>query len=698
MMSEFKKRFNRWKKGEKVYEAGRKLPEVVITPDEEYNAYLNTLPDNQRLTPNEEYDQKRYWELGGKPKDFDEAIKREMFSLVDDGYYHANSVRKNQDGDYEFMKPNTHPTKWMEDEFYENDEQFQKQYRRTFDWTRPGFSKYERNINPLDHINLPKYDTGTSDKTYLPEYEYEATVTPQGTSVEKHKRITNEEDWQKYWGNVGAGYVNKAQNEAAPYVLNGMSMLMGNPIGAFAGIAGGIVGEDIGAHWGPAGRTIGGLVGGIMSDNLINIRSAFNPGLFKTKATNTTPNVTRFYHGSPVRFDTFDAAFIGSGEGGSKVMKGINLWPKEKIGNAPKFANIKSPDAPLHLGVSSTPLGGELNPTVYDVSGKGLKLYKAAPIEIKSLNQEDLIKQGYDGVQTSNQVTVFPESISKLSIDKQSSIEDFVMSHPEVERWTPWTTDGQKMQNIINTSKISKWTPEQWTAAQDAAIARGDMAEAQKLRDLHFKVSAPNTKVVNAEGNPRHVYHGGAKNITQFLNPNEFDANIRLNNYYRNGKNRVGIYTSDWKSYANQYARGYKKKDRNIYDLYTNMENPRYVSYWETKLNELRNLNPFRKRDYLNPSIIRPEHKEELLKGYDGVKWDIENVVFDGKQLKSADAVTYDDNGVRIPLGDRDNFNINDIRYALAPLLLGGTTAGYWLKDDSGYDKGKSIKPVKKQK
>jgi len=34
-------------------------------------------------------------------------------------------------------------------------------------------------------------------------------------------------------------------------------------------------------------------------------------------------------------------------------------------------------------------------------------------------------------------------------------------------------------------------TPEQWTAAQDAAIARGDMAEAQRLRDLHFKISDP---------------------------------------------------------------------------------------------------------------------------------------------------------------------------------------------------------------
>lgn len=75
-----------------------------------------------------------------------------------------------------------------------------------------------------------------------------------------------------------------------------------------------------------------------------------------------------FYHGSPVRFDKFDAQFIGSAEGGSKAMKGINLWYKSPK-NAPKFANIKSPDAPIHLGRSSKPLGGELNPTVYDVVG-----------------------------------------------------------------------------------------------------------------------------------------------------------------------------------------------------------------------------------------------------------------------------------------------------------------------------------------
>jgi len=36
-------------------------------------------------------------------------------------------------------------------------------------------------------------------------------------------------------------------------------------------------------------------------------------------------------------------------------------------------------------------------------------------------------------------------------------------------------------------------------------------------------------------------------------------------------------------------------------------------------------------------------------------------------KIKLADAVTYDDNGVRIPLGERDNFGINDIRYGLLP-------------------------------
>jgi hypothetical protein len=51
-------------------------------------------------------------------------------------------------------------------------------------------------------------------------------------------------------------------------------------------------------------------------------------------------------------------------------------------------------------------------------------------------------------------------------------------------------------------------------------------------------------------------------------------------------------------------------------------------------------------------------------------------------QIKSADAVTYDDKGVRIPLGLRDNFKINDIRYGLLPFLgLGAAGTLYGTSD-----------------
>ena len=57
----------------------------------------------------------------------------------------------------------------------------------------------------------------------------------------------------------------------------------------------------------------------------------------------------------------------------------------------------------------------------------------------------------------------------------------------------------------------------------------------------------------------------------------------------------------------------------------------------------------------------------------DDVKYDpneiMELMVPNSNQIKSAKAVTYDDAGNIIPLSKRDNFNISDIRYALAPLF-----------------------------
>lgn len=47
----------------------------------------------------------------------------------------------------------------------------------------------------------------------------------------------------------------------------------------------------------------------------------------------------------------------------------------------------------------------------------------------------------------------------------------------------------------ITPQNATSITPEQWTAAQDAAIARGDMAEAQRLRDLHGNIAQPDNPV-----------------------------------------------------------------------------------------------------------------------------------------------------------------------------------------------------------
>lgn len=94
------------------YDNGGLLDEVIITPDTKYNVFLNSLPPNQRYGGND-FNTRRYWELNGKPADFNAALNTNppMYSLEDDGYYHALSTAYNKDTDtFEFMKSPDHPT------------------------------------------------------------------------------------------------------------------------------------------------------------------------------------------------------------------------------------------------------------------------------------------------------------------------------------------------------------------------------------------------------------------------------------------------------------------------------------------------------------------------------------------------------------------------------------------------------------
>ena len=107
------------KRGGPIYTSTAEVPPTIVTPDKDYNVFLNSLPDNQKYTPEEDYSTKRYWELHDKPKDFEEAKRLGMYTYdSSDNSYHANSVAWGKDGIGYFMKPKHHDTLKYELDWY----------------------------------------------------------------------------------------------------------------------------------------------------------------------------------------------------------------------------------------------------------------------------------------------------------------------------------------------------------------------------------------------------------------------------------------------------------------------------------------------------------------------------------------------------------------------------------------------------
>ena len=93
-----------------------------------FDFYLSTLPAAQRDST--DFRVRDYWEFNGKPKDFNEAISKGMFTQQPDGW-HANSVAENPaTGEIEFMKSSSHPNHHMEVDWYNSDDgaEFRSQY------------------------------------------------------------------------------------------------------------------------------------------------------------------------------------------------------------------------------------------------------------------------------------------------------------------------------------------------------------------------------------------------------------------------------------------------------------------------------------------------------------------------------------------------------------------------------------------
>ena len=239
---------------------------------------------------------------------------------------------------------------------------------------------------------------------------------------------------------------------------------------------------------------------------------------------------------------------------------------------------------------------------------------------------------------------------------------------------------------------LTQWTPKQWTAAQDKAIAEGDMVRAQMLRDLHFKIHA--NPVLTQEGNMRLTH--ATKNKFNIFNLDKAGSGSG------NLSNTEGvIHLSPYDESALDVFKTKSLEERNKYNLmhlYAHNPNPVNVDLKDF-IKTFNDKNAFKKlRDAGDGIIARGQSPYKIyndkIAEYEAKKaagklnmWDskpesptdfMEESVVDGytinkpEYIKSADAVTYNGYGVRIPLGKRDNFRNMDIRYSFIPLSIGG--------------------------
>ena len=166
-----------------------------------------------------------------------------------------------------------------------------------------------------------------------------------------------------------------------------------------------------------------------------------------TKEALTKTNTA--YHGSPFLFDCFDVKKIGTGEGMNKYGRGLYLArTKDK---APFYANIRSFDAPRHIGCTKTL--SDSNPTVYTVEGLDrLNLKLCSNLDANRISANQIAFQSenphIDGLELlGGDITIFPESIHKLSISSKSDVITFVKNNKDY-KFREWTTDTTKLNSI----------------------------------------------------------------------------------------------------------------------------------------------------------------------------------------------------------------------------------------------------------
>ena len=208
------------------------------------------------------------------------------------------------------------------------------------------------------------------------------------------------------------------------------------------------------------------------------------------------------------------------------------------------------------------------------------------------------------------------------------------------------------------------------------AVERGDMATAQRMVLEAAKLAMPNTKVVDENGNPKVVYHGTPNNFNTFSK--EMFGTSTDRGIWGNG-----FYFSDSEQYAKTYEKRGNKQGKTL-SVFLNIKRPLFISLRNGGNEGAMYFHELMEKHFTDDIYEDVTRTDELMSvaqerltadivanGYDGIvveytnHIDTEYVAFNPNQIKSADPVTYDDNGNVIPLSERFNPDKEDIRYSV---------------------------------
>lgn len=199
--------------------------------------------------------------------------------------------------------------------------------------------------------------------------------------------------------------------------------------------------------------------------------------------------------------------------------------------------------------------------------------------------------------------------------------------------------EGSNLQQNSNLGNLSDTEMEQILRATDRhylqAVENGDMEEAQSSVDNAAERVMSDSKIRDDEGKLIPVYHGTSEQFTVF------DMS--------KGRSTMDIQGSFFSPYDIE-AGGYGE---NVGRYYLNITNPAPEGIAYATLNKYKGQN----------GAGRMAREDLIEQGYDGVANYDEYIAFYPEQIKSADPVTYDDNGNPIPLNQRFT-DSTDFRYS----------------------------------